>query len=456
MVFAGKKKMNLLLPLLFGIIFILNRVPYYTSFTVPEIDPDSILYFHYAYHLMTFDWEILREILIDLPPGYPLFIALISLFTEKGLPILLAQSFLLMITALMLIFESQKWGRWTHFFAFAGMFFFCNNSYTIRLETAFITESVYVSTLILMTWAFLRAMRKGDHLSYLILSAVLILPLIIRSNGLYFIILLPLVAIHIYQHQSKAKIISLLLPLLSILLSWSGWNYFLKGVFLPGNLSRTTTVVSQIQERWVEEDKRFIPERHLSNSVSFKFMWHLRQPSKKLPHFYASYLPKRLENMYGKYAIVLNKEFKNYNRQNRNVPDTMTEWTFREYGIPLSSEKLNEKLNVLTSTGIKKHVLIMIYSIIYKTESLLIRNVVWTGLSVFLLLISGLMWLKSGMRNSFLLVIMVITSMYILNAFIISVGHNRYLPRYGHVCAFYIYIAPAFLPLFFKVNNSLK
>ena len=78
----------------FLLLCLIVRIPFYTHFFVPEFDPDTFDYFNYSFLLNSSEFHKIGALPMDLPPGYAIFVSLLSPFVHNVAGIIYAQVFI--------------------------------------------------------------------------------------------------------------------------------------------------------------------------------------------------------------------------------------------------------------------------------------------------------------------------------------------------------------------------
>ena len=132
----------------FGIIlavFIITRLPFFLYYPLPFIEPDSYSYLYV--HIEIFELHQWPKFVIR-TPGYPLFISLILFLTDKIIVIILAQTIIIFISALFLVYTIYRFRPIFCFPAALAMAAFLCAPQTVYNDFSMMSESLYTSSLI--------------------------------------------------------------------------------------------------------------------------------------------------------------------------------------------------------------------------------------------------------------------------------------------------------------------
>lgn len=213
--------------------FLIVYLPHFIYINYPQVGSfDS-----FAYLLVAKDFfygEIpLQNYHFDLPYGYPFFIFINYLLGGNLLSVIISQTILQFLSVVFLIDTIKKVFSLkiaVVFSVFTAVFF--TLSQNLLYNTIILTESLFISFLILITSFLLLYLSFGKRKYLFLMMFSILMITFIRSNGLYLLFipfLLFIRSFFISKKHTKELVFSVFL--LFILSATS--NFFIKDIFLP-------------------------------------------------------------------------------------------------------------------------------------------------------------------------------------------------------------------------------
>ncbi len=205
------------------IVFVFTRLPYFLYYPVTVISFDTASYISVALNIIDGNLPLFEI----RTPGYPVFLTFVLLFSKNPVCISLLQSLFTLFTSIFFLRVVNKTFKSFTFLFAISISIFISSSIYIFLETALLSESIYVNFLIL-SCSFLILALKENRISYLILLSFSIgVAIIIRPAGLFLVCIPALLTIYFIIQKYKFKLyVSLILPFLVVLISLCTYNYF--------------------------------------------------------------------------------------------------------------------------------------------------------------------------------------------------------------------------------------
>jgi hypothetical protein len=210
------------------LVFLITRLPFFIHYPIVWIAPDSHSYLEIVSLI-----KLGRLPLFEArPPGYPLFIWLITNIIDRWVVVVVVQSLLFLTASLCLIYGVYSLRRSLSLLATLAMAGFLGSSHILIYETAALSESLY-TTFLIFIFAFLLLGFGQCQARYFIMSSVSMGILIsIRPAGLYMLVVYTVILIYMFWNKYKPRfIVGFLSPLLLLLFFWSTYNYFTLGRF---------------------------------------------------------------------------------------------------------------------------------------------------------------------------------------------------------------------------------
>lgn len=409
-------------------IFLIRRLPFLINFSTPFVGRDTAGYFMKS--------ELLVEnVFISFgiyPPGFPVFIKLVQLFTLNPYWIIFSQIIITLSVSLFLIKLFYKYYQNVAFILTLLLSLYLTDSLSLLNDFSLLTDSLYMSSLLLVFGGVILVFKRGKDIDYCFLSTILFLPAIFRSNGIYiYFIFFLILFFFLIKKESFKKYLFFILPFLLLNFSWSAYNWKTENIFFPSNPERIMGRITNI-----DEPDKFNPKK---NSEP-KFIKHR---IKLIKEYIGSPIQNR-EDVYSYYAI------NNYERLylNRNQYFSFSEKEKVIFPVLLNvyNEPSEKHSNYYKKLKNEETDFVMKINNVYNYfYNIFMINYLW----VFLFLISFFMAIYLIIKNKFkdneLSIILILSLMQILSIIVLSLAHGRALPRYIHVSEFAIYFTPILL-----------
>ena len=434
----------------FLVLCILVRIPFYTHFFVPEFDPDSFDYFNYSFLINHSAFHEIGKLPIDLPPGYPVFVSFLSLFTNSAAGLIYGQLFIYLAACVALLFELSNWGRVSFLLGAIGLLFFSINSYTITYESALITESLYISSLIILTAAVFRGLRMPSKTNMAWQAIAIILPSFIRPTGLSQYFLAAVFAFYFYKKAGAAKLGYFIAPLLLLSVIWASWNYCTSGIFLPGNYKRIIAAchikaspqyLDPVYEDLRAKDGVIMEDTSVdSSTLKSRTVQYMHQITEKVPNFYSSLMPTRIRRFYI-YNLPSIPQLQYMYDGKMLIPPTVKKYTYREYLDMPQKSQANNMIEQLNFENCKRNPYILLYSVFNKLENVLIRNKIFNLLIVLSLILGVALSFTSFVQPKNFAAFF-IPFLMLFCSIIVGALFGKFQYRYGHVILFIVYLMP--------------
>jgi hypothetical protein len=257
---ALKKNIILYLSFLILIImFAITRLPFFLDYPVVDFDGDSPYYYMNVDQIDKGMWPafIIRT------PGYPLFLKFVFLFFNTNIALIAIQNILSLLTSLFFIYVIHKVyaGRFKFLplLAAIGMGAFISGSIHLLSDTSFMTESLFVSFLVLFFSLFILAIHSKKSL-YWILSSICMAGLIlIRPSALFFVLVALIIIFFLFVNSYKKKaVILFVIPFILILFLTALYNYITIGSFSVSTFTENALI--SFTATFLEKSDEYPPE----------------------------------------------------------------------------------------------------------------------------------------------------------------------------------------------------
>ncbi|MBF0344088.1 MAG: glycosyltransferase family 39 protein [Nitrospirae bacterium] len=205
--------------------FLITRLPFYLYYPMVTLTPDSWTYTRQVFNILNgvlpqFDHRT---------PGYPLFIALVSkLFTNSNLAIVATQS--MVCLGSLLYFAYVLYYNFKPSVALLAALALTAAANTITFiwsETTYMTESLYVSSLIIFFACLIQALYSKKAMYWGIASFIMGFIVWVRPSGLFLIVpMLFTTAFLVKNSHPKRLLIAFVFPFVVMMLSLATYNHF--------------------------------------------------------------------------------------------------------------------------------------------------------------------------------------------------------------------------------------
>ncbi|MBF0318140.1 MAG: glycosyltransferase family 39 protein [Nitrospirae bacterium] len=219
----GKGYQIALIALVVIVPFLVTRLPFYLYYPMVTLTPDSWTYSRLAFNIL----EGVLPQFDHRTPGYPLFIALVfKLFTGTNLSLVMAQTLVCLGAMLSLVCVTYKYlGARTALWTAMALMAASNTITFVWSETTYMTESLYVSFLIISLASLIRALYNRNALYWVMTSLVMGYTVWIRPSGLFLIIPMSLIIAYIIKNSYPGRMwLAFVTPFVLMMLSLATYN----------------------------------------------------------------------------------------------------------------------------------------------------------------------------------------------------------------------------------------
>ena len=448
--------MNKIIPYIIIIAsFVISRAHYFINAPLVGFHPDSAVYF------MAIEGAYYGELpkLGIVPPLYPIFLYLSSLLSNNLFLITILQTSISLLASIFLIFAIQKTIGKSLFYAIAISLFYIS-SHALAFDSMIITESLFVSSLLVVLGLFLLSFSYNRKSYWTLLSLALLVPILLRPTAIFFVGFFFVFLIYLYAYK-KAFLLSFLLPFISViflvmvyhsftikqpipnrLLSYTPWvvknsyNFALSNyqgkdeIYTSNELTELNRKADSIRQKLKSEEKFY------NKILPLKILVFMNSISYESRSFYGYELPRRCKMFFQE--DFLEKNYHGNFLTIRPFGNEFKEIMFRNYLYELPSIKVTGCNAIKDEAGVITKMYLWFYDNIYMK---LIRTkllVLLVFASIFLLAYS---WFK---KKSFTLIhkfTLLHLSILLLSALVIALSpHNEGSWRYTYPTEFIYFL----------------
>lgn len=434
--------------LFFSLLWFFVYYPFLFHYFSPGLYPDSFGYFSIVDFWLNNEKDLIKEIPIDMPMGYPYIIYLFWKLNMSHWDFMFIQTVILYISLLYLsiiiTLISKKIFVWL--FCLLASTIFLLNPETLFWSVTYYTESYYIVTLVLSVSLTIHYLKvNSSKVMAFFLGLSLTFPLLIRSNGIYIVLILGFLVAwnYFYKKIFLKKIffsyfVCSLFMLLTSYITTSYWNY--------GNIDRIVTILKGEKNLVDDIDKK--GEAFRIQGFDEKIKYYLKGFTKTSAPFYNT---KIMSNIYYNHLDFDDNHMKMYSG-NVDVPNRIKKLVDYHY----KNEKLGNPKEVYNSLdpSIEQSSWLKTHHKIYGLYIKAFRNNFWDYFFIILFLMHILVIpFYRKLPIDYLIISLILFSIHYLSIFLLSLAHSRPLLRYSFVSEFVLWF---WIPLFltFILNKT--
>lgn len=208
--------------LLYALIFVLARYPFYRYFPVPlAVVADGADYYRVYNEMLrgTAHFDIIT-------PGYPFFIYIVhEFFSEKGIALYLGHSVITLLASLFFLFTIKRYYRQClPPAALALILYLCQDS-ALRFETATFPQALMVATGFFFFAFTIRVLHRPNHVSMFLLSVSAVYMITLKSSQMFMLPLVGLLLAYFFILNKKNVALWICAYTAFPLLVYAGYNY---------------------------------------------------------------------------------------------------------------------------------------------------------------------------------------------------------------------------------------
>lgn len=247
-----------ILSISFGIVivsFLITRLPYLIYYPVVSIHPDTVGYFEIVSQM---DKGQMPSLYLR-PPGYPLFMKLVFLISNKLFSLVIAQAAMSLLSSLVFVYAVFKAYRRLAISAALALAAFISSHVYLEAEISILSESIYVSVLVLAFGFLIMALRLRKSLYFILFSAAAAYSIYIRPAGMFFIPIVVVIVIYaVVNHYKRRHALAIAVPFGCLLVTLASYNLLTFHTFSLSNYGELTTLVGM--STFLEEDGSYSKE----------------------------------------------------------------------------------------------------------------------------------------------------------------------------------------------------
>jgi len=424
---------------LYFMVFILVRIPYFTYLPLPFIYPDTYDYFSIVEELMNADFKGFGL----LPPGFIILAYLNELFYSKVFGIIIIQHTVSFFAGLFLILVFWKCFRLYSILFAITITVFLSNSFSLIDDCSLLTESLYRSSILIVTGFFILTIKSNKTIYLLLFSISLIFPSIMRSNGIYIYFLLLIVFSWLIYNKIilPKKYLALLLPIFFLNLLWSIINFHYEGSFFPGSLNRILLVSKNITDKsTLHKQTSEVKTLTQRNLIEFK------KYSLTITYSKSSFYHLFLKENHEKFFVSMHDPSMKKNDWKNTISIDLRKLVYKEY----YTEEKNKFGNFLQNYPIFdyknmwQYPLIIFYHFFTWLSSVFFNNYVWVLLYFLCIAYLVIRPFVFSFEYEGFIILLGILMMHLLSIAVITIAHGRFVPRYAIVSEVFIYFTVFF------------
>jgi len=214
------------------LLFLITRLPFFLDAPFWGVFPDSAGYYIPVDQISKgfFPTFTART------PGYPLFLGLVFLFLDSNLGAIAVQNALSLLSALLFVFVIYRVyaGRfpWMPAAAGAALGVFIASTVHLSADTSLLTESLYVSCIVVFFAFLLEALHGRRHWPWIMAGCAFTAALLVRPSALFLVPVIFLVLFFLLVNRRGLRpVLAFVLPPCITLLALASYNHFTIGAF---------------------------------------------------------------------------------------------------------------------------------------------------------------------------------------------------------------------------------
>ncbi len=230
----GRNKILYLSFLILIIMFFITRLPFFLYYPVVNFDKDTT---HYYTLVDQMDKGMCPSFIVR-TPGYPLFMKFVFLFFNKNISLIAVQNILSLLTCLFFVYVIHRvYGhrrrlKFLSLLSSIGMGAFISSSVHLNSDTSILTESLYVSFLVLSIALFILAIHSETKKTWIFCAISLAFVILIRPSAMFLIFIAVFILFFlIFNSYKKIIVFVFIISFAGILFLMCLYNYITIGSF---------------------------------------------------------------------------------------------------------------------------------------------------------------------------------------------------------------------------------
>lgn len=401
------------------LLFLLINYGYYIFvLRMPEDSHDTLRYADSAMLIISGNLPI-SNLTIDIPMGYPLFLALIYSLGGNAETVVLVQLIIFTLSCFFIVWQVVKINKVSGLIFSIFLSIWAADSIIMRMNTRLLPDSLF-STLIIFTLAsFIYFYRSNSKSRYLYVFLGIFFASLTRSNGPYLFVL-PFAMFFIDFFEKKYKKCLLIFSCsVMVIICLSATNFIVKGYFFPADYHRVKNIFSsnEIKPKELSSNNTQKMDDAVKSikfyRVFMDYVFHLKDEN---PSFYYTFIPQRYSAYKSYYCYDCIEKMKLGH-------DTRSVINFIWQGFSL--DHIN-KDDFTKATNIKQRppsfFPIANHFFCRTTYFLLHKAFIIVGLFLFFTLFALFMSFKKGINRFSWVIILIISSAHFLSILVLSLA----------------------------------
>jgi hypothetical protein len=399
------------------------RMPYYIYIPIPYISPDTFDYYGLIYP------ELVNQLFgpCFLPGVYSQVLLLYDiLFSNPEQLVLIQQLYTLFVFLIAAILIYKLLHNYA-LLPLAGLTIYLADPATAALDIALIPDSMFRNTTILLSLVIMYAVKRPGWKPYLLLSTMVVLLAMFRTNGIYLYFLIILFGVFAFRQKTVHRYTRhMLLPFILLNLLWSAYNYKTCGLFIPSDPQVYTHVSENFNEHKQEKRSEWKLGRwFIGNITDYKFR-----------SFYYTILP----DTYDRYIQYLSDPNETMYNSTLVIPDTLKKKVLKNMlNFTTENNPYNNRIKIVKNAHQPKKYWIHLAGFFEVWHSVLFKN--WLVFSLFLLgtVLSVYYFFSNPNQHTWAYIYLAISGIYLVSLFSLSIV-AWHITRYIQVAEFAVYL----------------
>jgi Dolichyl-phosphate-mannose-protein mannosyltransferase len=227
--------------------FLIVRLPFLLNYPLVGFYPDSSSYYSVFQQVRNLEWPIFEV----RTPGFPFFWFWADLFSTKAIHVILYQFLYSLASSAFLVYSFWRFYPQKAIGAGLLLGMFVSTPLFIEHDTALLTESVFVSSLMTLFGLLLHALHDSKTKWWIGVSVAMFAVVMVRPTGLFLVITYLLIAGYLFWNKVAVKqLIAFAVPFPLLMGLYLGYNLLISnflGVTLHGQnadiLGPITTII---------------------------------------------------------------------------------------------------------------------------------------------------------------------------------------------------------------------
>jgi hypothetical protein len=204
------------------IMFFFTRLPFFINYRIVGFGADIFGYFKIVEQINNSQLPV-----FDIrTPGYPLFLKIISIFSDSLIAVVFVQNLISLLCSLFFVYVIyKKYTKYTISVAVA-LVIFTTSALHLCFDTFIYTESLFINIILLFVSFLILSFNSNKKKYWLLCSTLMMFAIYVRPAGLFLIPVSIIILIYLFINKYSAKIkIYFIAPLIILYILLSSYNY---------------------------------------------------------------------------------------------------------------------------------------------------------------------------------------------------------------------------------------